>query len=104
MKNIFNKIESFLKDKIKIEPGNERAKATTDDIEKLNSIIQMVCKAKWEASYDGWVPADVLVINRSTHEAFHYETQPYDKNEEKQENFEEKMRIATRMSEQLLRN
>lgn len=99
MKKLDDLIAKFLSNKVKIAPRNERADADPKDVKDLQEIIRLLCEKKWEASYDGFIPVQVDLVNRSTHEAFHYEPQPYiqdnDEAQEYQTNFEEKMRIAT---------
>lgn len=99
IKKLTQKIDAFLSTKVKVEKGNERAKADADDIKKLEDIIQLLCEAKWEPSYDGFVPVQIKLINRSTHENFDYAPQPYIADGANPEtsfiNFEEKMSIAT---------
>lgn len=99
MKKIEKLLAKFLETKVKITPRNERADADIKDVKALEDLIRAICEAKWEESYDGFIPVQVELINRSTHEAFHYSPQPYIKDEEEkgryQVNFEEKMRIAT---------
>lgn len=99
MKKIEKLLTKFLEKKVKIAAGNERAEADPEDVKKLQDLIKAICEAKWEASYDGFTPVQVELINRSTHQAFHYRPIPYIKDDEDngkyQVNFEERMRIAT---------
>lgn len=89
-KKLQKKINDFLKSKVKIMPGKERAIADSKEIEKLEQIVDMLCREKWKPSYDGYIPMEVLVVNRTTHEPFHYSPQPYGN----ENNFDEKMEAA----------
>ena len=99
MKKVEKLLNKFLEKKVKIKRGDDLAEANLEDVRELESLIKAICKAKWQTSYDGVTPVQVMLINRTTHQAFHYRPIPYIKDDENkgkyQVNFEERMRIAT---------
>lgn len=90
-KKLQTQLETFLSKRVKIQPGYEQAQADPKDVEILERIIAALCEAKWEPSYEGVVPVQIEVINRSTHEQLNYVAQPYS---HKGATFEQRFHIA----------
>ncbi len=69
-KKILSLLEKFLEKRIKIEPGYEDAKATSDEAREFEDLMEAILDAKYQKSYRGNVPLSLYVVNRSTHEVF----------------------------------
>jgi len=94
-KSLLNKIEKFLENRVKIEPRNERADADEKDVEALYDIVDALAREKWQPSYDAWIPVEIFLNNRSTHDPFNFRPMPDDDmGDSKTVTFEDRMQVA----------
>lgn len=75
-KELESRIRRFLSEKVLIEEGNTKSVAHSIDVEELRFIVTCLCSSKWQQNKLGYLPVQVEITNRSTHEAVQYGAQP----------------------------
>jgi hypothetical protein len=73
-KKLLNKIESFLKKKVKIDDRSDSGMTNFNlAIEELRSIFNDLANEKIVRDCDNWRGMDFVVVNKRTMEPFHFE-------------------------------